>query len=649
MPRAIPALLSAILLAPAFLLGPRPAPGNEPAFLVSRQTQWKYTTGPAKPPQNWNQPDFDDSTWKSGQAGFGYGDGDDRTVLRDMRGRYTSVYVRTAFELMEGQGIDSLYLYVNFDDGFVAYLNGRKIAAASVTQADGKTRIHLHEARGHEEFAIPKAGRVLKPGWNVLAIEGHNATIDSSDFSLDPILATRKLRSLIGPEDFLADLDEFERRLLDQSSYLKRRGFDYTSALKEIRKSIDEDMQLPDFVCGLKKLVMQIGDCHANVASNAWPGSGGFLPLRPAETSQGIAALAINQNEPLDPKCPYLDSIDGLPLEEWRAVAARFVPRGSPQLVRRQSLDWLGYVSILRNELDLPANETVIVGLRSADGKNRQERRLRLTAQGYAVAGVSLGKTRTLDGNFGYLRIPSMDKRLVDPTVEHIKSFRDTNGLIIDVRHNGGGTYHLLDAVYPFFVPGDAKPYVTNIAAYRLSPQFKEDHIAYRPTYRADWNGWNREEITAIEQAARAFRPEWQPPNGEFSEWHYMVLSRDRNGQTAPRENTDYFYYDRPVVVLCDANSFSATDGFLSAFADLPQVTLVGESSGGGSGATRRFTLPNTGITVALSSMASFRANGKLFDGNGIEVDIPVKPSLEDYTAGTDSVVQQAITLLKRR
>lgn len=444
MPRAISALLSAILLAPTFLLSPRPVPAEEPAFLVSKQSQWKYTTGPAKPPQDWNQPDFDDSTWKSGRAGFGYGDGDDRTVLRDMRGKYTSVYVRTAFELMEGQGIESLYLYVNFDDGFVAYLNGKKIAAASATQANGKPRVHLHEARGHEEFAIPKASEVLKPGRNVLAIEGHNAAVDSSDFSLDPILATRKLRSLIGPEEFLADLDEFERRLLDQSSYLKRRGFDYTSALKEIRESIDEDMQLPEFVCGLRKLVMQIGDCHANVASNAWPGSGGLLPLRPAETSQGVAALAIHQNEPLDPECPYLDSIDGLPLEEWMAVAARFVQSGSPQLVRRRSLDWLGRLSILRSELALPAKETVIVGLRSADGSKQQERRLRLTAQGYAVARVSLGKTRMLDGNLGYLRIPRMDKRLVEPSVEHIKSFRDTNGLIIDVRHNGGGTYHLL-------------------------------------------------------------------------------------------------------------------------------------------------------------------------------------------------------------
>jgi len=38
---------------------------------------------------------------------------------------------------------------------------------------------------------------------------------------------------------------------------------------------------------------------------------------------------------------------------------------------------------------------------------------------------------------------------------------------------------------------------------------------------------------------------------------------------------------NKPVVVLCNAGSFSATDGFLSCMADISGVTLVGESSGG--------------------------------------------------------------------
>jgi C-terminal processing protease CtpA/Prc len=110
----------------------------------------------------------------------------------------------------------------------------------------------------------------------------------------------------------------------------------------------------------------------------------------------------------------------------------------------------------------------------------------------------------------------------------------------------------------------------------------------------------------------------------------------------------DYFHFQKPVMVLCNASSFSATDGFLSAFASLPQVTLLGQPSGGGSGTTRRFTLGKTGTEVALSSMASFRANGKTFDGNGVEVDVAMLPTLEDFISyKSDSVLQRAIELIK--
>jgi C-terminal processing protease CtpA/Prc len=260
-----------------------------------------------------------------------------------------------------------------------------------------------------------------------------------------------------------------------------------------------------------------------------------------------------------------------------------------------------------------------------------------------------------LDGNIGYLRIPEMDDRLRDSLVSDIKSFGNTKGLIIDVRDNGGGTYGVMRAIYGFFVPDDAKPKVTNIAAYRLSPTFPRNHIEYRPTFRADWDGWNEHEREAIRQAAANFKPEWILPEGKFSEWHYMILSRERSGRGGASQRTvggtsdDYFFYDKPLVVLSNAGSFSAADGFVNAFGDLPQVTVVGEPSAGGSGATRTFQLPKTRVVVSLASMASFRPNGKLFDGNGIEVNIPAKPTLDDFTAGNDSVLARAIEVIKEK
>ncbi len=640
------ALITVIALHSFSDVSPRATADHPDSFLIGRHAEWKYFAEPNAPPADWNQPSFDDDAWRSGEAGIGYGDGDDRTVLDDMRGRYQSVYIRATFDLKEPRSVRSLYLYLRFDDGFIAYLNGIQVASASVEPTGEGLRVSNHEIAGYEAFPIRDASRLLQPGMNVIAIEGHNATLQSSDFSLAPVLSTAKINGaegLVGREEYLQDLAEFEQRLLDQSSYLSRLDFDYKAAFKELRESLGDETSVAEFVSKLQKLLMQIGDCHARISSDAWPDSGRYLPLRPADTTAGIAALSINSDVPLDPQRPYIESIDSVPLDQWMDAAARLVVRGSPQLVRRRSLRMLGYLPAMRDEMGLPANEVVVIGLRSADGVTHSEMRLRPTGQRFSVAKIRTQATTKLAGNIGYLRIASMDARLVESTVDQLKSLLQTDGLIIDVRDNGGGTYALLRAIYGFFRPVDAKPYVTNIAAYRLSRRFAENHIAYRPTYRVQWQGWTDEERNAIQEAAAAFKPEWRPPAGLFSDWHYMVLSRGQSGQPA----NDDFVYDKPVVLLCNAGSFSATDGFLSAFADLPQVTIVGEPSGGGSGATRRFLLPHTQVTVSLSSMASFRANGKLFDGRGIEVDIEARPTLQDFVEGTDSVLERGIDLIQ--
>lgn len=616
-------------------------------LLVPRHAEWKYFAGNKSLPDHWPDPSFDDSQWNSGTAGFGYGDSDDRTVLHDMQGRYTSVHIRRTFEIPEVGGIRSVYLYLRFDDGFVAYLNGVRVAHASVTGGRDDRQVALHEAETYEEFEIRDAARWLKPGKNIIAIEGHNAAIDSSDFSLDPVLSLQQIGNvdeMFTHEDYSSDLRELHRRLLDQSSYLNRRDAAFEDRFTQFRKSIGRHTEFSDFVAGLQKLLMLIGDCHAGVTAATWPRSEFYLPLRLADTADGLAALSISGNQLLSSEHPYVESIDGLPVNKWIDTAAAYVPRGSPQLIRREAIGWLGHIELLRRDLGLPAEPIVTVGLTSADGNRRTQKRLRLTRQGFSIAKVPLYESRLLEKRFGYLRIAAMDHRLTKSIVRKLRSFRQTEGLIIDVRDNRGGTYHILTAIYGFFLADSAPPYVANIAAYRLSPQFSKDHIAYRPTYRASWNNWSEQEQAIISLAARDFAPEWQIPSNQFSDWHYMVLSRARSGIPAQ----SFFHFDKPVIVLCNAGSFSATDVFLSAFADLPQVRLVGQSSGGGSGATRRFHLPNTRIRIAVSSMASFRPNGKLFDGNGVSVDVPVMPLLNDFTFGTDTVLDRALDLLSK-
>ena len=58
-----------------------------PDVLVARGAEWKFFRGRAEPSGgtlDWTGLTFDDATWETGAAGFGYGDGDDATVLSDM-------------------------------------------------------------------------------------------------------------------------------------------------------------------------------------------------------------------------------------------------------------------------------------------------------------------------------------------------------------------------------------------------------------------------------------------------------------------------------------------------------------------------------------------------------------------------------------
>ena len=54
---------------------------------------------------DWRQLSFvEDGTWATGQTSIGYGDGDDNTILGDMRNSYSTVYLRKTFILPPGEG-----------------------------------------------------------------------------------------------------------------------------------------------------------------------------------------------------------------------------------------------------------------------------------------------------------------------------------------------------------------------------------------------------------------------------------------------------------------------------------------------------------------------------------------------------------------
>jgi C-terminal processing protease CtpA/Prc len=52
-------------------------------------------------------------------------------------------------------------------------------------------------------------------------------------------------------------------------------------------------------------------------------------------------------------------------------------------------------------------------------------------------------------------------------------------------------------------------------------------------------------------------------------------------------------------------------------------------------------------VRVALSSMASFQPDGRLYDGNGIEPDIIIEPTITDVLGTTDTTMDAAIAHIR--
>jgi len=444
-------------------------------------------------------------------------------------------------------------------------------------------------------------------------------------------------------EEVEADLDELEWLLKHRYAYLTRSVVDYRAALDSIRCSVGTGIRRGTLAWQLQKLLALFGDGHTRVARpSATQLCSKFLPFLPTEAQGRLVAINAASNELLDAEHPFLLRIDEVEVEKWLQAASQTVAIGSTQYVRRASIGRLRDVESLRKELGLAPSERVRVELGSASGESRKTLNLPLAdkrpTQGRRPPGNtnSLPIARVLPQNIGYLQlypIMSDEPQFQEALVAAMGTFRNTQGLIVDVRGNGGGSRWPLRTLFPFFLAAEDFPKVLNVAAYRLG--HRSDILEDRWLYPADWKGWSRTEKEAIQRFARNFRPQWPPPRNQFSDWHYFVIG--------PSREPGRYHYQRPVVILMDSRNFSAADIFLGAFKGQRNVTLMGTPSGGGSGRYESFRLLHSNIEVRLSSMVSFQPSGALYEGQGIQPDVLIEPTITDCLGKTDSTLETAV------
>jgi hypothetical protein len=169
---------------------------------------YKYFVGHSNPDTAWKQKAFDDSNWLNGKGPIGYGDNDDTTIIDTT----TSLYIRYKIDYSIDLSYDPDFLkkkkgivfYIDYDDGFIAYLNGIEILRVNIddtihssntTLTNRSHEAELYRYNNQQIFLIytPALGFYVDSSIlhkcnigasNLLAIEVHNDSVKGSDITL---------------------------------------------------------------------------------------------------------------------------------------------------------------------------------------------------------------------------------------------------------------------------------------------------------------------------------------------------------------------------------------------------------------------------------------------------------------------------------
>lgn len=168
-------------------------PSAKGIHLVEKTSAWRYLDKGVAP-SNWTQPQFDDSSWAAGVGEFGYGDGDEGTVIHSGSSgvdRPMTAYFRTRFQLSNA-GYRTRLKFI-CDDGMVVYLNGREVYRYNI--GNGPVH-HLTPAQKTIQGAMESTwievelpATQLHSGENTLAVEVHQVHDASSDVSFHGVLS----------------------------------------------------------------------------------------------------------------------------------------------------------------------------------------------------------------------------------------------------------------------------------------------------------------------------------------------------------------------------------------------------------------------------------------------------------------------------
>ncbi|MBN1807127.1 MAG: lamin tail domain-containing protein [Sedimentisphaerales bacterium] len=165
---------------------------DKSVVLIEEESEWKYFKGTQEPSggqDSWRQINFNDSSWLTGRTVIGYGESFIETDLSDMRGNYSTVYLRKTFDIANVDEIETLTLQAKYDDGVNIWINGVHVVSGNTHSAElGFDAVVDNRSENHSfsNFVLADPKSYLVNGTNVVAVQVINSYLsNSSDCFID--------------------------------------------------------------------------------------------------------------------------------------------------------------------------------------------------------------------------------------------------------------------------------------------------------------------------------------------------------------------------------------------------------------------------------------------------------------------------------
>lgn len=283
---------------------------------------------------------------------------------------------------------------------------------------------------------------------------------------------------------------------------------------------------------------------------------------------------------------------------DWDEIYTRYSPRISNDMSREELFNVMAdMINELRDghtNLSAPFNTSYYRQWWSDYPENYDARLIQQYYFNYNYRSVSGIEYGFLDNNIGYLRYASFSSPIGEGNLDNVLNFlASSNGLIIDVRNNGGGSLTNVETLVARFID---RPTLAGYISHKTGPG-----------------------------------------HDDFSEPRAFTYNPAAIGRIR---------YLKPIVVLCNRGTFSAANNFVAIMKTLPGVTIVGAHSGGGGGMPYSSELPN-GWGIRFSACAILDANRQetedgITPSPACNVDMDIQAAL----SGIDTMLEKAISVL---